>query len=236
MPPGTGWLSLCEEAPPNDLRRSHERISAHSPQAPEQGTPLPSRSAPGRGNHGRHAPRRPGSPRNPDARPDRRPLASWPSNRRSSRPGRVRPRAESGLNPRSPRQGRAKAHGRHGRLGLGAPSAVARSSLRAPHRPALLRDQRPRSRTTLVEHRSEDPASSARRPGWREAAIRSSSASSCPRGGDGARGGSAQRHPAPAWSRPPRRDFGLSTGNRPCGDRRDGPDAERAGDPSGGTD
>jgi integrase len=67
--------------------------------------------------HRGHASRGRSTTRSSDPRPDRRPLASRASDRRSPRPLGVRPRARAGLDPRPPRKRRPPPRGRHGRLG-----------------------------------------------------------------------------------------------------------------------
>ena len=78
--------------------------------------------------------------------------------RRSAHPGspraqRRRSRSPTRLVAGSARQGRAPSRGRHGRLGLGTTSALARAATRASGRSAVVRPQRGDARTPLVPGR-----------------------------------------------------------------------------------
>src|SRR3954452_10211698 len=67
-------------------------------------------------------------------------LARGTADTRSARAQRGRPRPTTRIGARPPRQGRAPASGRHGRLGLGTTRALAEGQCRSTGRAAVLRD------------------------------------------------------------------------------------------------
>ena len=124
------------------LTRDTPRLSRRA-SAPQQGHALPGRSADRRGDRLRDAPRTRGPARLAAARDDRDALARWASRSGGARAQRARSRPTPRIGARAPRQGWTSPGGRHGRLGLGEPQAVALGAPRTPRRPAVLRGDGP---------------------------------------------------------------------------------------------
>jgi hypothetical protein len=91
----------------------------------QQGDALPGRPADGGRDRRRDAPRRRGPPRLACASDDRRAVARRPAHPGGARARRARSRPAARIGSCSQRQGRAATRGRHGRVGLGAPPALA---------------------------------------------------------------------------------------------------------------
>jgi len=121
--------------------------------------------------------------------------------RRSAHPGspraqRRRPRSPTRLIAGSAREGRAPSRSRHGRVGLGAASALARAAARASCRSAALRPPRDDARTPLVAGRGPRRVAPHGRLSRSAASFRTAPAAARSRGRDGARRRAADRHPA----------------------------------------
>jgi hypothetical protein len=118
------------------------------------------------------------------------------SRKRSRSPSTSRPPAR--IAARAQRQGRPATRGRHGRVGLGAATAVAGRKGRAPGRSAVLRHRRPDPRATVVRRGGPLGVPPACRPCGRQAPLCAAPATprACARARP--RGGRAQHHPAPA--------------------------------------
>ncbi len=125
-------------------------------------------------------------------------------------------------------QGRETSRGRHGRLGMGSACRLARTPSDASGRTAPVRDQRAGGRPAVDAQCCPPEPAASRSPGRRSPQVRAAPATACTRRGDGARGRAAERDPAPARPRQPRRDERLSPGDRHGGDRQHHPPATRA--------
>jgi hypothetical protein len=161
-----GIMSSCCSMPPAAVAHRHAAALPCRPAAAQQGDTLPGRSTASRGDRGGDAPSRQRRSRRADTRPDRRAVARRASYQRGVRPGRGRPRPRSRRPSRPPRKGRQAPGGRHGRLGLGPASSVARASRADAGRTALLRGQRPYPRATVVglgRARTASPSGGRRR-------------------------------------------------------------------------
>jgi hypothetical protein len=126
---------------------------------------------------------------------------------------------------RASRQGRTSPRGRHGRVGLGRPPAMARATSRASRWPAVLCPQRPDAWSPVVECRRPNRAAAHGRRGGRPATVRSTSAPGRSRRRNGPRRRTARRHPAPARPQQPRHHLGLPPRHRQRRDRQHAPAA-----------
>ena len=165
---------------------------------------VPGRPADGRGDRRGDAPHRGAPPRVAPTRADCRPLARRAAHPRSARTHRERPRRQARFAARPQRQGRQAPRARHGPVGLGTATAMARSAARAARRAAVLHHRRPHPRTTLGERRGPPRAAPARHPSRRPAPLRAAPAAPRARARARPRRRTAQHHPAPTRPRQPR--------------------------------
>jgi hypothetical protein len=149
-----------------------------------------------------------------NTRSDRRPVACGTPHQRSARPGGGRPRSAARRPSDPSRKGRQAARVRHGRLGLGAASPVARAPCPDARGAALLHSQWAYPRATMVGLGCESAASPSRSGSRRPAPVRASSTTPRARGRDGARRRGAERDPATTRACRPRCDLGLSARDR----------------------
>jgi integrase len=117
-----------------------------------------------------------------------------------------------------PREGRQAARGRHGRVGMAPPRALAEAQAAFAGRRPFLRAQRAYRRSGVVGRRGANAAPDAREAGWCSPSLRPPPATPRPRSRDGARRRAAKRHPAPAGPRGPRDYLYLPPGHRQWGD------------------
>jgi hypothetical protein len=154
----------------------------HAGRPPRNKGFVPGRPGDGSGDRRRDAPRPRGPQRLAAARDRRRALARRAARPRSARALRARPRRTARMAARPPRKGRTAPRDRHGRLGLGTDTALARRPPRAPGGPAVLHHRRADPRATLVKRRRPRRVPPAR-PGRCQAPLHAAPAAARPRRG-----------------------------------------------------
>jgi hypothetical protein len=133
---------------------------------------------------------------------------------------------------RPQRQGPTTPRGRHGRMGLGGASPVARAASPASGRTAVLRHQPTHARPALGQCGRPSRAAPDRRRGRRSSALRAAPASARARRRARSRRRAADRHPAPARPQQPRHHLDLLQGHRQQRDHRNRACPPCADDPS----
>jgi hypothetical protein len=135
---------------------------------------------------------------------DRGPLASGTADPRGARARRGRPGPAPRGTAGAARQGRSAPRSRHGRVGVGATTAVAPDARRVARRSTFLRPQRPDARAAVVmrsgSSRASPHGSSRRSP----PTLCPAPAAPCTCCRNGSRGRATDRDPTPARPQQPR--------------------------------